>query len=504
MGIRAVVLASEQLLPAISFLIHMHHQHGQELEALCILHTNDSVRSQVPAQRLRRLLQDLGVERDGRKLLLAGGNGSMAAVRAALYRWFCDEPDARWVVDATGGNKPMSAAAVEYTLAAGFVADRKVLYRELGAGWSVYGVDDATGLTTLDPPTPGDVDIPPDDVLEMRVPLELLTQTQHTDLVQVRTRQLPMALDVLALCQQAASQRWRWMAHQVPGVGSAGQVFECFIGCGLLAAGLKRLAWSAQVLLPGRNGQGGVGTPMAETDLVLCRGGTVCCIDIKLPGERDADARSTQLSRALHNARLLGGRAVRTIVLRPGWLPDPATHDIARALGVVLIDQQHASAVFSALLRHIDPTLPLPPVLNAVEQLLAEHAAASGGPVLSTTHTVYALGEGGVIDFDATARLLMDHLQRPWVLVRLAPGAYLLQVATAHTSWHGLPDRDALRTAVLAALQVPRPGLLRWRLVRDDVAMLGVELVLERDALDAVGRAVDAACASLTVRVDGG
>ena len=493
--VRVVVFASEQLIPAISLLVHMWHQHGAALQAICIHHTDDEARSRLPALRLKRLLTDLGVDTLGCQLLLQCSDGAMPSVRAALHHWFCAAPDARWVVDATGGTKPMSAAAVEYTLAAEFLAERRAIYLELSGRWFEFGIDAISGLTTLQPPAAGDADIPPKDVLERNVPLELLTQTQHVDLVQVKTRQLPMVMDLVGLCTHAMHDHWRW---HVPGIQGQGPAFECFIAGGLRAAGLHRLAWSAQVLLPSH--MGGHGAPMAETDLVLCRGSTVCCIDLKLPGAQDPDARSTQLSRALHNARQLGGKAVKTLVLRPGWPPDANTQAIAAALGVVLLDQSHAAGVFSALLQHIAPGLPLPAELQAIETLLADFAQRSGQPVLSTTRTVFALVDDQVVDFDATTRVLMDHLARPWALVRLAPGAYLLQVAPGHATWAQPPDRAALRQAVLAVAgrhagpaAIPR----QHRVVRDDVAMLSVELVLTSHELKPLSQALDLACRSV-------
>lgn len=495
MPVRVVVFASEQLMPAISFLVHMWQQHGADLQGICIHHSHDLHRSRLPALRLQRLLTDLGVVGAACPLSMAGGDGSMAAVRGALHAWFCATPDARWVVDATGGTKPMSLAAVEYTLAAEFVAERRAVYLELGAGWSVYDADPDTGLTTLGPPQAGDADIPPADVLERCVPLELLTQTQHADQVAVHTRPLPADLDLLQTCQHAMGRAWRW---QVPGAQAPGWAFECFVACALRQAGLQRLAWSVEVRLPATPQAGA--TVMAEVDIVLCRGSTVCCIDVKLPGERDADARSTQLSRALHNARQLGGRAVKCIVLRPGWLPDASTQGIAAALGVVLLDQSHAAAVFSNLLQHIAPGLALPPPLLQVEDALAAWRAERGQPVLSTTDNMFVLVDGAVVDFTATSRAAMDHLQRPWVLVRLAPGAYLLQVCPAHGAWSRPPDRLALREAVL--------GVVGWRggadagprahrVVRDDMAMLGIEVALDRQELAGLGTALDRACRSI-------
>ena len=495
MGIRVVVLASEQLMPAIGLLAHLLGRYGPALEAVCIVCSGHEQRSRQPALRLCRLLRALGAHDQpgsgGPRLRLGEGDGSMAAVRDALHGWFCEAPQARWIVDATGGTKPMSAAAVEYALAAGFVAERRVLYLELGGGWGAYGVDEASGLTRLDRPAPGDPDIPPADVLEREVPLGLLVQTQHAHRVSLRTRPLPATLDPAVQCAQASAARWRW---QAPGIEGSGSAFECFIASGLLLAGLQRLAWSVEVLLE----PGGAAEPpvaMAETDIVLCSGSTVCCIDIKLPGEHGTDAKSSQLTRALHNARQLGGRAVKTLVLRPGWRPDPAVQAVAAALGVVLLDQSHAACVFTELLRHAAPGLAVPAGLQQIEQALARQQAETGGTVLSTTATVHAL-EDEAIDFDATAAALMDHLARPWVLVRMAPQAYRLQVALGHPCWNAPPDRAALRRALLAVAQW-RQGSSQPRalqVVRDDVAALVLELVLRRDELGRFSLAVDRAC----------
>lgn len=494
MGIRVVVIASEQLLPAIGLLAHLLGRHRAALEAVCIVHTAHEHRSRQPALRLCRLLRALGADDlpgQGPRVLLGAGDGSMGAVRATLHGWFCDAPEARWIVDATGGTKPMSAAAVEYTLAAAFVAERKALYLELGGGWGEYGVDTVSGLTRLVPSVPTDADIPPPDVLERAVPMELLVQTQHADQVRLRTRQLPATLNLTALCVQAAASHWRWKG---PGIEGSGPAFECVIAVGLLRAGLQRLAWSVEVLLE-TDRKGGNSVAMAETDVVLCRGSTVVCIDIKLPGELGADAKSTQLTRALHNARQLGGRAVKTIVLRPGWRPDPAVQAVASALGVVVLDQSHAAGVFTHLLHHIAPGLALPVELQQVESTLVQHQAATGDTLLSTTEAVHAL-TGEAIDFDATAAALMDHQARPWVLVRMAPHAYRLQVALGHRCWSAPPDRAALRRALLG-VALRQDGSARPRAVqvaRDDAAALVVELALEYDEVSAFCRAVDVAC----------
>lgn len=128
--VRVVVFASEQLFPALQFLLHAADRYADQLASIHIYCTPDERRSARPARRLRQVMQHW-LERRHQlvKIHLTVGEAAPQDVRQALLDWFSANPDSQWLVNVTGGTKPMSAAASELTLSTDLSERRQYLLR---------------------------------------------------------------------------------------------------------------------------------------------------------------------------------------------------------------------------------------------------------------------------------------------------------------------------------------------------------------------------------------
>ena len=133
--VRVVMLASEQVLPMLQFILHMANLYRERLEFVGIFHTNDDRRSKEPATRVKALLKQWAAREHLQFVVELQPGGMLPAdVRAGLQPWLEASPGSRWLVNVTNGTKPMSLAATELALRAR-VSDMRVMYRELGSGW---------------------------------------------------------------------------------------------------------------------------------------------------------------------------------------------------------------------------------------------------------------------------------------------------------------------------------------------------------------------------------
>ncbi|NRT58060.1 hypothetical protein [Sphaerotilus uruguayifluvii] len=463
--LRLIVFASEQLVPTLQFVLHSAEQAGRRLRAVMVMHTPDAARSAGPARRLQGVLQRWARRRQaqgaGFSVILGQGEASPAGVREVLMQWFSQAPDDEWRVNVTGGTKPMSAAAVELTLSTDLPA-RRVLYQELGSGWSeLVQADD--GLLDMRALAPGDGLVPASGTLERLLPLEEMVATQFSDAHQITTERLPADLPVQTLVPLLLAQGWNWktalaaLPRPVACSGS-GVGFEMFLGAGLQACGI---AVSHSLKVMDRDQRGKV---VREIDLVACHRDRLICIDIKLPGVDD-HLKGTQLADVAELAHSLGGRGALAVAVRPGWPEDEGTQRLARALGVQLLTQAHAAQPFSTLLRWIDRSLtPSPGVLEA-EALLQAHQQ-TGSDVLSDGSRVPVLkvNDSGMLHLPSMMEQLVQRRAQPWALAQIDPQRYLIGIPKKALALADQPDWPDRMNALHRLLKgCSAPGSLQFK-----------------------------------------
>lgn len=331
----------------------------------------------------------------------------------------------------------MSAAAVELTLSTDLPA-RRVLYQELGSGWSEM-VQNEDGLLDMVPLHIGeDSLVPTAGTLERLLPLEDLVATQFSADHAISTEALPRTLPVDQLCQVLISNGWRWK-EALEGLSPPVASTSNGVGFELLGAGLRDCGLLVRHSLKVRD-LGSLGKVVREIDLVSCHRDRLVCIDIKLPGAQD-DQKGTQLADVAELARSLGGNSALAVAVRPGWPSDEGTRKLAGALGVKLMTQDDAARPFSTLLEWIDKDrlLPSKAVLAAEAQLLTHQRR--GNTVLSDGRyvTTPQVGESGMLHLPTMAEQIVQRRGEPWALVQIEGQRY----------WLGIPKKLAPVTQLL-------------------------------------------------------
>lgn len=461
--LRAIVFASEQLVPALQFLLHTADRFGRRLQAIHVFHTDDERRSAGPARRLQTLLQrsarKLAAQGTRFEVVLGQGAATPAGVRDVLLPWFSTAPEAEWLVNVTGGTKPMSAAAVELTHSIDLPA-RRVVYQELGSGWSEIAHDD-DGLLTMLPLRAGeDALVPAAGTLERLLSLPDLVATQFSADHEITAEALPRTLPVDLATQHLLANGWRWqdalaVLPTPVSASSNGIGFELFLGAGLRDCGLTRLGQSLKVSDPGRQGK-----VVREIDLVACHRDRLICIDIKLPGAHD-DQKGTQLADVAELARSLGGHGALAVAVRPGWPDDEGTRKLAKALGVKLLTQADAAQPFSTLLGWINdkdkeaPTLQPSAAVRAAEAQLLAHQRRGNAVLSDGRHvTPFQVDDSGMVHLPTAIEQIVQRRGEPWALVQLDAQRY----------WLAIPKK---LVPITQAPDWPARGDRLWHLMRD-------------------------------------
>lgn len=433
--VRVVIFASEQTMPPMQFLLHVLDRYRERLRFVGIYHTDDVMRSQKPAQRLSRLIKSRS-NGLGLKCHVETKAGTMEpeSVRRAMAPWFDAAPEDHWLVNVTGGTKPMSSAATELTLRRGLPHGR-VLYLEMTGVWFelfASGVDGLLDARALSPDT--DLDVPQRDALDRLLPIKDLVETQYPLEIKATSNSLE-PMDLLKVTREVIDNGWIWKPVIDAAIGpcsNAGDAFEKYVGAGLKQCGLHGLAHSVDVLQDRRS--------LAEMDLVCCHQGRIVCMDIKLP-DADEDARGVQLAKVATDARQIGGTAALAIAIRPGWEGQAPLDVQAAALRVKVVTQEHAESLFTRILQLIDPALKPTNDVLAVEALLASTKLELGISVLSDLRNQFFQADDRALQLDLIARKSASYGRRPWALIALGGGVHRLQVDTQSVHWGGRFDR---------------------------------------------------------------
>jgi hypothetical protein len=132
-GIAAIV--SEQVLPILSFVLHLVGRHRSQLQFVGLYHTDDAKRSRDPARRIKVALAAFAAQEGlALEIELCEDGARAIDVRHAMKKWFDERGDIqRWIVNVTGGMKPMAMGLGSFLSGAATVNEvRKTLaYKDI-------------------------------------------------------------------------------------------------------------------------------------------------------------------------------------------------------------------------------------------------------------------------------------------------------------------------------------------------------------------------------------
>lgn len=363
-----VVLSGDQLWPNIQGILHWHRG-GAKVEAVFLYCTLEESPTRGPAQRLQRFIEAYftGV----RVVLHAGSPASPSSeVRDTVSGWMNENPERRWVLNATGGLKHMALGL------AGFAGtpEVQVVYRETSGEWfELVAVPEFSRVEAriLEGIDPMETDALP--VADLVVS-QFGTAAESVELSAEPVNSLPMK----RLTQEGIARGWNWPAVFAAGGMKADVpaevLFGQYLGAGLLEMGVTNLVHRLQLTNKRDRKE------KLEIDLAANHGGKMLVLDLELRGsglERAADVLALQLRPAAELRQRLGGLSLQIVLVRPCRVFTEAERELARACGIEIIDQRDAPRLFSRLAGLLKVSA-LPPEMAAVEALLVEQVTQRG------------------------------------------------------------------------------------------------------------------------------
>ena len=392
-----LLLASEQIQP--NLMVALSLWQTDHLASVAVLHTADRTRSAEPARQICNLVQAICLPQHGCPKVLAETHlvdFNPQAVVGKILSLIAERPAGRWVLNATGGLKSMSASL---PMLSGHPSVAHVIYREIGVGqWFRFHL---THLADL-PPMPNlesvsasgaDLDglkrgstldsIPLLRLIEAQFPLgrEGLQFSSQSSAFESARR-----IDLLQWAKAASADGWRWQrflqAQAVPGAPfKSGSAFEWFVAAGLHALGVRQMVHSL-----GHN----AGTKLQEVDLVALHSDQLVFLDLKLPGAGDDRTAppGDQIRTAAETARMMGGLGATPVLIRPSWNEQKDADLFLLAVNhrVVVLGRERCAELFSTLAKLLG-IHKIPADLLALEEwLVSRHR--DGATVLSNFGSV--------------------------------------------------------------------------------------------------------------------
>ncbi len=405
-----VVLASEQVWPNIHGLVHWQTHEGG-LSDLCIYHTKDPLRSIQPAKRLEEFVQQVypGIQVH----LPSEPLGIMPHdVRNQVRLWQHQLPGRRWIINATGGLKPMFAGAI----ACCDLPDTEVVYRELSGDWYRW-VPSPEGPR----PEPFSIDIAETD----SIPIEALVKVQYNRPPDARWEVKPVRrLPILRLVQEGLKRNWNWpsmfQACGLPTNESDGHLFEEFVGACLLELGIQQVC--KNIILQGPERQ-----CLQEIDIAANNRGQLLVIDCKLRTKEEEGSRvenlTSQIRQAYTTCRELGGIGARLLLLRPGRIFSVEELELAEALRLQVLDNLQTMDFFRKLAKFCGFQDPLPPQLQDAQALLDQARSNGVQEAFSSTRWSGSLSSEtpleSILPLGSDLEKLTQDLHQDWIAYQI-------------------------------------------------------------------------------------
>ncbi len=256
-------------------------------------------------------------------------------------------PDTQWILNATGGNKPMS---IGLHLLASHPQVKSVIYREVRTGWHNFQLSPSG--------EPLDQPIQPKHFLHSALvtnqavladlPLKSLILAQFSAADQINEIQdQPIVRANVELWAHHAVHNgmgWSKALRKLGGTESSdGLAFEQFVSACLQQAGVEQVAC-------GVTAKSNAGDSLLETDVIAFHANRMIFVDIKLSNETG----KTEHIRTIHaTAQRYGGLSAKAVVLRPAWPVSSATSSFAQAMGVGLVNIANRADMICYLLAQL-------------------------------------------------------------------------------------------------------------------------------------------------------
>lgn len=429
------LLASGQIMPNLESVVALAAR-----QALAGVHVywTDFRDSRRAAQALERILGVIsGQAPFSRFAIMRGataGTGQIEDVVAWVRGRIDAAPGTRWVLNATGGTKPMAAG---FLVLADHRAVEAVLYRELSArSWSVLAraADDPGGYATTSPPACYGLDSA-GELLDHLPLTELLRAQMGVPDLRIDPRPVhaltPDELDawLAALDPQASrpfSTAWLQAGLDAGRCGQLGEgaLFELLFHAVLQRFGFGALAHSVEL----RRDRPGQTLPAHnELDLIVRHHGRLRVLDLKLTGPGGPSLPANDQIRTVAEAtRTLAGIDARAIMLRPNWPPREEVVSYARQVHrVSIVDATDMPRVFELLATELDYRGPLPKSALRLQEFFAARLAL-GLPVDSESPALPRAQAAGLLialqeELDQMHRLRQSH----WAMATLGEGVLL-------------------------------------------------------------------------------
>lgn len=424
--LRLALLASAQTMPNLESVVALAAHQPLATAHVYWTDYDDSRRAAGSLERVlrtiagRRPFRGFNIERDERP-----GSGQLEDVVAWLRARLDRFPDARWVLNATGGTKPMAAG---FLVMADHAGVESVIYRELSArSWlALRPASGDVGRYVTEAP-PSDYGLERAGRLLDEIPLVNLLRAQlgFEDLRVDRKPEAPLdaarldpwitELDPNDERPFAAAARRAGLAD-LEGEGE-GPLFERLIHGVLASFGHGGLARSVEVRpnVPGE-------TPPAvnEIDLFVRHGGRICALDLKLSAPDDPKVSLPtydQIRTAAKATETLAGIDARVLMLRPNWPPKPDVSDYARKVHRVrVVDATEMPRVFEIIAEELSLEGALPESAQRLQRFFDQRLARGLPSAGETPIGPRIMKDSSIIDLAASLRQSHAMRQSHWAL----------------------------------------------------------------------------------------
>lgn len=362
-----VVLSSRQLWPNL-YSIAALNKLG--LSDVCIYHTDSLDNSKRPATSLARLCQELNGGLHLHHLNDDGGHGPRH-VADQIDAWRSLLPDKHFVLNATGGLKPMMAGMLRYI----GEENVSVIYREITGQWYQF----------VKSTNPSGFDLRPIGVDESevnKIDVVSLIASQYNAHMTIRIRSHPPAhvdLDEITRIGNEVSWDWREIITKTGSRLKPGFLFEAYISAGLKQLGIENMACNFEV----KSEEGKI---LQEVDVVAMHSGQLLLIDLKLRNEEEetlgnVESITSQIRQASETRRAMGGIGGKMVLVRPNRKFDDALRRLCRMSQIELIEGPDCREIFTRLAGLFNVNVIPEPIANIETALNEYHQRTKAAPL---------------------------------------------------------------------------------------------------------------------------
>lgn len=407
-----VVLASEQVWPVLSGLMHAVERKG--VTQLHVIHTDDERKSKRPAENIRSFC-----EKNQNRFktvfpvyLHQISDTRTESVSEKLNDIFKNHGTVNsWLINATGGTKLMFLGAVSS------VNDPavSVVYREIDGTWFQIEYSGKELLTK-----PFQVPAANLDTFPLESLIELQASGAASNVFSIEPAKRYPLLQIL---QNGPDTGWNWKemfskaGFEMNKIGSL--LFEEFVAGCILKLGVSQVCTNLTLRDSGQ--------ALQEVDVIALYRERIYIFDLKLETEQSGTKIPfiTQIGQADEVRRTLGGLGAKCILVRPGMNIPENQKNLAKKLGLEIWDRKVCRAFFQNLsaLFGMEP----PDIFLKCSELLEQYFQ-SDGAVFANLQPYIKKGypdekerklfAGPILDVNAIAGEWRKHRHLPYSFLR--------------------------------------------------------------------------------------